>query len=80
MKLGMRVKYELFRKGELKDSDSILATLVRRISDEDAGGQPDPFNAAKLPPLNQIEKYMPDGGAYFQATNKGWLMTGFYLK
>ena len=80
MKLGMRVKYELLRKGQLKDSDSILATLIRRISDDEQGGQPDPLNASKLPPLNQIEKYMPDGGAYFESTDKGWLMTGFYLK
>lgn len=80
MTMAMRIKYELLRKGQLKDSDSIMATIFRRLSNEDHGGQPDPLNAAKLPPLNQIEKYMPDGGAFFEATDKGWLMTGFFLK
>ena len=79
-KLSLRVKYELFRQGKLKDSDSVLATVIRRIFAEPDGEKPEPINAAKLPPLQQIEKYLPEGGNYFETKADGWSMTGFYLK
>ncbi|NND96263.1 MAG: membrane or secreted protein [Pirellulaceae bacterium] len=80
MKMAMRVKYELLRQGKLKESDSVLSTLIRRVAEKEEGGQPDPLNAKKLPPLNQIEKYLPDGGAFVETTEDGWSMTGFFLK
>ena len=79
-KLSLRVKYRLLRQGKLKDSDSVLAALARRMFEDEDGGQPDPLNAAKLPPLQQIEKFLPDGGSYFESTEDGWTMTGFLLK
>ena len=79
-RFALRTKYELLRKGELKDSKSIASTILRRLIEEGEGGQPDPLNARKLPPLNVIEKYMPDGGGFVQETNEGWSMTGFILK
>jgi hypothetical protein len=79
-KLSLRVKYELLRTGDLKDSDSILSTVVRRMFEDDEGGQPDPLNAEKLPPLQKIEKHLPDGGSYFERSDDGWSITGFLLK
>lgn len=79
-KLSLRVKYQLLRQGKLKDSDSVLASLARRMFEDEDGGQPDPLNAAKLPPLNAIEKFLPDGGSFLESTADGWQMTGFLLK
>ena len=81
-KLSLRVKYELLRQGKLKDSDSVLAKLIQRIAEEELeqGGEPDPLNADKLPPIEKIEKFLPDGGSYFEETEDGWKVTGFLLK
>lgn len=80
-KLSLRVKYQLLRQGRLKESDTLLASLIRRaFENADEGGEPDPLNAAKLPPLNQIEKHLPEGGNFIEVTEDGWEMTGFFLK
>ncbi|MGB7344744.1 MAG: membrane or secreted protein [Pirellulaceae bacterium] len=80
LKMAIRAKYELLRKGKLKDSDSVLSTLLRRATDGEDGGQPDPLNATKLPPIGQIEKYLTDGGAFVEETKEGWSFTGFFLR
>ena len=80
LKLALRTKYKLLRKGELKDSKSIASTILRRAIENEDGGQPDPLNAKKLPPLGKIEKYLPNGGGFVQETKEGWSLTGFLLK
>jgi hypothetical protein len=79
-KLSLRAKYQLLRQGKLRESDSLLATLAKRLFEDEDGGQPDPLNAAKLPPLKQIEKFLPDGGSFIESTDEGWSVTGFLLK
>lgn len=80
-KLSLRVKYQLLRQGRLKESDTLLASLLRRaFENAEEGGEPDPLNAAKLPPLDQIEKHLPEGGNFIEVTQDGWEMTGFFLK
>ncbi len=79
MKLSMRAKYQLLRQGKLKESDSVLASVYRRIA-EDAEGEEPAMDAAQLPPMAQIEKYFPDGGSYFETTDDGWAISGFLLK
>ncbi len=80
LKLSLRTKYELLREGKLKESDSIMAAIYRRSFEDEDGGQSDPLNAAKLPPLEEVEKYFNDGGSYFETTEDGWALTGFLLK
>ena len=79
-KLTMRAKYELLRQNKLKDSDSIVSSLIRRVFEDEQGGPPDPLDAKKLPPLKQVEKYFPAGGSSFKTENDGWSMTAFFLK
>jgi hypothetical protein len=79
-KLSLRAKYELLRQGKLKESDSILASLYRRMFEDEEESQPDRKNAAKLPPIGQVEKHFSDGGSFFETTDDGWSMTGFLLK
>ncbi|MCG8651964.1 MAG: membrane or secreted protein, partial [Pirellulales bacterium] len=75
MKLSLRAKYELLRKGMLKDSDSLLSALYRRVFEDEEGDQPDPLNAAKLPPIGQVEQFFPNGGSFFEVKPDGWSVT-----
>jgi hypothetical protein len=77
--LSLRVKYQLLREGKLKESDSILASLFRRFFEDEESEKTDPLNAGKLPPLEQIEEFLPDGGGYYRTTADGWDITGFLL-
>ena len=40
----------------------------------------DPLDATMLPPIEQIEKFLPDGGMFSDTTEEGWAITGFLLK
>lgn len=77
--MSLRARYELLRQGKLKDSDSVIANLLRRVVEEDEQGRPDKLQAGKLPPFEQIEKYLPGGGTFWKKTENGWSMTGFLL-
>ncbi len=80
LKLSLRAKYELLQQGKLKDSDSVLTSIYRRLFEKEEGGEPDPLNAEKLPPLQQVEHFFPDGGSYVEVVEDGWSVTGFLLK
>ena len=80
MKFSLRAKYQLLRQGRLKDSDSISASLMRRLVEQQENGQLDPLHAKKLPPIKDIEKYLPNCGSFFETTDDGWALTGFFLK
>jgi hypothetical protein len=77
--LSLRTKYQLLREGKLKESDSILVSLFRRFFEDEESEEHDPVNGAKLPPLEQIEAFLPDGGSYYRTTADGWDITGFLL-
>ncbi len=77
--LTFRAKYGLMQEGKLRDSDSVMATLFRRIfiskGEEDVD-----LNNDKLPPFEKIEKYLRPAGGYSRATDTGWTLDGFLLK
>jgi len=77
--LTFRAKYGLMQEGKLRDSDSVLATLFRRVFI--AKGEDDVnLNNDKLPPFEAIEKYLRPAGGYSRATDMGWTLDGFLLK
>lgn len=80
MKLSLRAKYELLRQGKLKDSGSVMSSFYRRFLQNEEQEEDDPLKVSKLPELQKIEKYLPDGGSYFETNEDGWSMTGFLLK
>ncbi len=80
MRRSLRAKYELLRQGKLEDSGSILAALIRRFFDDDSEEESEDISAEKLPPIGAIEKYLPNGGSYFETAEDGWSITGFLLK
>ncbi len=80
LKRSLRVKYELLPQGKLRESDSVMASLIRRLLEEEEVGEPDPLNAKTLPPLEKIEHHLPDGGTFIETTDDGWRLNGFFLK
>jgi hypothetical protein len=77
--LTFRAKYGLMQQGKLRDSDSVLATVFRRIFISKGEDDLD-LNNDKLPPFEQIEKYLRPAGGYSKATDTGWTLDGFLLK
>ncbi|MEM6470422.1 MAG: membrane or secreted protein, partial [Planctomycetota bacterium] len=79
-RLSLRARYELLRQGKLKQSDSVISSLLHRLVEEDEDGAPNKFQAGKLPPFEKIETYLNSGGSFWQKTETGWMMTGFILR
>jgi len=78
--LSLRVKYQLFRDGKLRDSDSLLSSLFRRIFDKKTDENDDPLAAKKLPPMETVEKYFRPAGTYVRTMPDGWQLDGFLQK
>lgn len=77
--LTLRAKYSLMREGKLRDSDSVMASLFRRIFISKDDGTED-LGTDKLPPFEQIQKYFRPAAGISQATPLGWTLDGFLLK
>ncbi len=77
--LAFRAKYSLAREGRLRDSDSLLATLFRRIFEAPDEARDD-LGTDRLPPFEQIEKYFRPAGGVSRATEQGWTLDGFLMK
>jgi hypothetical protein len=75
----MRVKYSLMREGKFRDSDSVLATLFRRIFIS-ADSKTADLGTKLLPPFDQVESYFRPAGSISKATDLGWTLDGFLLK
>jgi len=78
--LSLRVKYQLLREGRLRDSDSLLSSIFRRISENADASDEDPINAKTLPSLDVVEKYFRPAGTFLQTRDDGWQLDGFLLK
>lgn len=77
--LTLRAKYGLMQEGKLRDSDSVMATLFRRIfiSKDEKNIN---LNNDKLPPFEKIKKYLRPAGGFSRATEIGWTLDGFLMK
>lgn len=77
---SLRTKYELQRRGELKENDSVLASLIRRIfkpTDEKEIERP---NSAKWPPYSEVESFFRNAASFVETTDDGWNLNGFLLR
>jgi len=76
---SLRTKYELQRRGELKDNDSVLASLIRRLFDDQDPDEIDRPNVSKWPPYEQVKKFFQNGSSYVETTDTGWFLNAFLL-
>ena len=80
MRVYLRTKYELLRRGELKDSDTVAAKLYRRIAEDLEDSDDEPIDTSTLPPIADIEQHLPDGGTFLRQVEDGYRVGGFFLK
>lgn len=80
-KQAYRVNYELFRKGELRRSQSMLASLLDRLlqNKEEQDDKDQKISGEGLPDFEEIEQYLQPGGFRIQSTSDGWLFEGMIL-
>ncbi|GIW98639.1 MAG: hypothetical protein KatS3mg111_1972 [Pirellulaceae bacterium] len=68
-----RVQYELFRKGELRRSQSMLATILDRLlKDEDLRKKDQVIKGEGLPEFDYIKKFLQPGATIVRTTADGW--------
>lgn len=80
--LSYAVKYELLRRGELKESDSVMAALVRRVfksSDHDDDEEIQ-IDGSKLPDFNVLKRHLQPSGWILKTEPDGWFLRGMMLK
>jgi len=78
--LSLRIKYMQFRDGKLRESDSLLAAIIKRSFDNVKDESEDPLGGKNLPEFGKIEKYLRPAGTFVRSIKDGWLLDGFLLK
>ncbi|MDX1930928.1 MAG: hypothetical protein SFV81_30665 [Pirellulaceae bacterium] len=80
--LSYRMQYELFRSGELDQSESMLAGLLDRLLQNNAEIKPGTakkINGARLPKFEEISHYLQPSGMVVQTKAKGWAFGSLLL-
>lgn len=79
--LAYRVQYELFREGKLKESQSMLASILDRLLDKDSEirGETQRVDGKNLPPFETIAPFLQPGGFIIRSTDEGWMFGGILL-
>ena len=70
-----RMQYELFRRGELNQNQSMLASLLDRLlqnNTEIKKNDVQRVNGQKLPEFEKIAHYLQPSGLVIQTTDQGW--------
>jgi hypothetical protein len=73
--LSYKMQYELFRKGELEQSQSMLASILDRLLQNQSEIRRDTrqkLDGSKLPPFERIARYLKPSGMVVRTTDNGW--------
>lgn len=76
---SLRSKYELLSRGELKESDSVLATLIRRIANANDDKEIERPNVSKWPAYKEIQDFLRNASSFVESTPEGWNLNAFLL-
>jgi hypothetical protein len=79
--LAYRVQYELFRAGKLQDSQSMLASLLDHLlqNESEIKDNMPKISGQTLPPFEKISHFLQPGGLMFRTTDHGWEFGGMLL-
>jgi hypothetical protein len=80
--LSYRMQYELFRSGQLDQSESMLASLLDRLlqnGTEIKSKDIKKINGARLPKFETISHYLQPSGMVVQTKEKGWAFGSLLL-
>lgn len=73
--LSYKMQYELFRSGKLDQSQSMLASILDRLLQNQSEIQKDSgqkLDGSKLPPFEKIARFLKPSGMVVRTTDKGW--------
>ncbi len=72
--LAYRVQYELFREGKLMESQSMLASILDRLlqNQDEMRSKAQTLKGNKLPPFEQVAKFLQPMGLVVRTTDSGW--------
>lgn len=72
--LAYRVQYELFREGKLLESQSMLASILDRLlqNQDEMRSKAQTLKGNKLPPFEQVAKFLQPMGLVVRTTDGGW--------
>jgi phosphopantetheinyl transferase (holo-ACP synthase) len=72
--LAYRVQYELFREGKLMDSQSMLASILDRLlqNQDEMRSHTQKLSGEKLPPYEEVAKFLQPMGMVVRTTDNGW--------
>ncbi len=72
--MAYRVQYELFREGKLMDSQSMLASILDRLlqNEGEMRVKQQKLNGNKLPAYEKVASFLQPGGLMFRSTDSGW--------
>ncbi len=71
---AFRVQYELFRAGKIKQSKSMLASILDRLlqNDNEIESEEQEISGEGLPEFSKITKFLQPGGMVSRTTDFGW--------
>lgn len=75
--------YELIRRNQLPEAQTMLAQFINRVmagDDDKKETRANEIDGSKLPPFEQIERYLGLGGLFLTSEDTGWFAIGFTPK
>ena len=82
-RLAWRVKYEQLRAGQLDESNSVLASILRRafVARDPALADPNqpPIDASLLPSFDDVARFFHSTGTAVETRDDGWAFTAIVL-
>ena len=75
--------YVLTQQGKMPEAESLLAKMLNRmLQSEDADDEvrEAEIDGSKLPPYDEVRKYLGPAGMYMHSEDEGWLFVGALLR
>ncbi|MCA9126717.1 MAG: hypothetical protein KDB22_06520 [Planctomycetales bacterium] len=72
--LALRVQYELFREGKIRQSQSMIASILDKVlqSDSEIEVPEQQVNGAALPPFQTVAGFLQPSAMLSRSTDNGW--------
>jgi hypothetical protein len=77
-----RGTYDLLRQGKLPEGETILARILNNVlgSGKKDEVRKQQIDGSKLPPFEEVQKYLGPAGSYVHTEDDGWILVGCLLK
>ncbi|TWT75043.1 membrane or secreted protein [Allorhodopirellula solitaria] len=76
---SLQTKYELLRRGELQDNDSVLSAIIRRMFRDEEHEELERPNTDMWPPYEEVKEFFRNASSFVETTDSGWNLNSFLL-